>query len=142
MSVMQSFTEGQRSGKLYTLVRQFKGKISYYVNPGNRFDVATPTATAGALGTRFSIELLDNNNPNLVGSTPAPLLTKLVVEEHVVALSSVERTIEIVEGDQVVENSLASKIKIRKPRILTKSNRPTTRPTTTPTTTPRDDDDD
>ena len=145
MSVMQSFTEGQRSGKLYTLVRQFKGTISYYVNPGNRFDVTTPTATAGALGTRFSLEVVPATNGTTPGVTANGLSsasrTILSVQEHTVALSTAERTIEVVQGETVEANSADSQSRIRRPRtnassITTPTTVPTTTPTTAPTTTP------
>ena len=89
MSVLQSYVDGQSGGPLYTLVRQFTGRCSYFVTPGNRFDVVTPTATAGALGTRFSIDLIAGS-PNV----PAGVLETVVsVQEHVVALTTVNRTV-------------------------------------------------
>lgn len=54
-TVLQSFMASTSSGPLYTTVRQALGTIIYTVNHGSKFDVATPTATAGALGTKFSI---------------------------------------------------------------------------------------
>jgi competence protein ComGC len=55
MSVLQSFVDGQGGARLYTVVRQLAGDITYTVNHGSRFDVATPAATAGARGTKFRI---------------------------------------------------------------------------------------
>jgi competence protein ComGC len=55
MTVLQSFVDGQSGARLYTIVRQLAGDITYTVNHGSRFDVATPTATAGARGTQFRI---------------------------------------------------------------------------------------
>jgi competence protein ComGC len=55
VTVMQSYTDGRVGTPLYTLVRQKIGNVLYTVTPGSRFDVATPTATAGALGTQFWI---------------------------------------------------------------------------------------
>ncbi len=54
VSVLQSFLENG-SGDLYTLVRQRIGDVAYSVHHGSKFDVSTPTATAGALGTEFRI---------------------------------------------------------------------------------------
>lgn len=88
MSVMQSYVNGRRGGPLFTLVRQFSGRVNYYVRPGNNFDVATPTATAGALGTRFSVNLAAS--PNVPVGQLESILT---VQEHSVAFTTVERTI-------------------------------------------------
>ncbi len=112
LTVMQSYVNQQRGGALYTLVRQVTGKISYYVEPGNNFDVSTPTATAGALGTRFTIEMKPSNN------VPAGQLeTVLTVQEHTVALTTTERTIEVKDTDPTVEaHAPSNKNKPRKPR--------------------------
>jgi len=56
VTVLQSFMEGQASAPLYTMVRQSVGDVIYRVHPGSKFDVVTPTATAGALGTVFEIK--------------------------------------------------------------------------------------
>jgi competence protein ComGC len=56
VTVLQSFIAGQQNAPLYTILRQRLGEISYRVNPGSKFDVVTPTATAGALGTKFAIK--------------------------------------------------------------------------------------
>ncbi len=56
LTVLQSFMESHGRAPLYTLVRQHLGEIVYKVHTGSRFDVATPTATAGALGTEFRIK--------------------------------------------------------------------------------------
>jgi type II secretory pathway pseudopilin PulG len=119
MTVLQSFTEGQKDGVLYTLVRQFSGRVNYYVNPGSNFDVATPTATAGALGTRFTIEVvradsLPSGTTTLVGSTPETILT---VTEHTVAFTTSERTIEVAESEPAVAaHDPKNKNKERKPK--------------------------
>jgi competence protein ComGC len=55
VTVLQSFIEGQAQAPLYTLVRQTIGEVAYRVNTGSKFDVVTPTATAGAHGTAFTI---------------------------------------------------------------------------------------
>ncbi len=95
MSVLESYIEGQTSDSIYTLVRQFAGTISYSVVPGNKFDVATPTATAGALGTKFTISLVKALPSPIVTNTPAPLATVLTVTEHVVAMTCEGRTINV-----------------------------------------------
>ncbi|PQV63428.1 FecR family protein [Abditibacterium utsteinense] len=113
LTVMQSYVNQQRGGALYTLVRQVAGKINYYVEPGNNFDVATPTATAGALGTKFTIEMKPSAN---VAATQ--LDTVLTVQLHAVALSTLDRTIEVSDTDQtpVAAHDPANKNKPRKPR--------------------------
>ena len=56
ITVLQSFLRNS-SGGLYTLVRQTLGDVTYSVTHGSKFDVSTPTATAGALGTKFIISI-------------------------------------------------------------------------------------
>lgn len=99
MSVMQSYVNGRHGGPLFTLVRQFSGRVNYYVNPGSKFDVATPTATAGALGTRFTVNLAAS--PNVPVGQLESILT---VQEHTVAFTTVERTIYVsaIEGQPPV----------------------------------------
>jgi type II secretory pathway pseudopilin PulG len=124
MSVLQSFIDGQTSGTLYTLVRQFSGRVNYYVNPSahSHFDVATPTATAGALGTRFTIDVvpassLASGTTTLAGSQ---LETVLKVTEHTVALTTSARTIVIKDTDpSTPAHSPLNLFKLRIPRILT-----------------------
>lgn len=159
LSVLQSFTEGQRTGGLYTLVRQFKGRVNYYVNPGSNFDVATPTATAGALGTRFSIQLVPasslGGNTTLSSDQTETILT---VTEHTVALSTTQRTIEVTDKEPaVIAHSPSTAYKERKPRRAgarpfsavvaptatpNPTPIPTTRPTSPPPSTEPDGDDD
>ncbi len=55
ITLLQSFIAGNSHAPLYTLVRQKAGHVAYQVTHGSKFDVATPTATAGALGTAFEI---------------------------------------------------------------------------------------
>jgi type II secretory pathway pseudopilin PulG len=55
VTILQSFVAGQTQAPLYSIVRQWAGTVSYQIRTGSKFDVATPTATAGALGTRFDI---------------------------------------------------------------------------------------
>lgn len=56
VTVLQSFLQNG-AGDLYTLVRQAVGDVAYSVHHGSKFDVSTPTATAGALGTEFIISV-------------------------------------------------------------------------------------
>jgi len=56
VTVLQSFLQSGE-GDLYTLVRQAVGNVAYSVSHGSKFDVSTPTATAGALGTEFLISI-------------------------------------------------------------------------------------
>ena len=65
LTVMQSFQDGHNNSKLYTLVRQSLGTVIHRVTHGSKFDVATPTATAGALGTAFKITIYPNGNGTL-----------------------------------------------------------------------------
>jgi hypothetical protein len=55
ITVLQSFIAGHARAPLYTLIRQTAGDVVYKVHHGSKFDVTTPTATAGALGTEFEI---------------------------------------------------------------------------------------
>lgn len=56
ITLLQSFIAGNSHAPLYTIVRQKAGHVAYQVTHGSKFDVATPTATAGALGTAFEIK--------------------------------------------------------------------------------------
>ncbi|RYG75574.1 hypothetical protein EON80_00205 [bacterium] len=146
MSVLQSFTEGQRSGVLYTVVRQFAGRVNYYVNPGSNFDVATPTATAGAIGTRFTIQLVAaaslGDDTTLKGGQIETILT---VTEHRVALTTTDRTIEVSDKEPaVIAHDPGNALKERVPRLLgalssNVTNTVTPQPTATlqPTATPQ-----
>ncbi|HEX8835235.1 MAG TPA: FecR domain-containing protein [Abditibacteriaceae bacterium] len=115
IKVLQSYIEGQSSGPLYTLVRQFAGTAKYNVVTGNRFDVATPTATAGALGTEFTV---------VVDGTSSTAPTKLTVTESAVALTTTTETVEVITGDPTIEVDQTGKVqtppgqtkKERKPR--------------------------
>jgi len=53
--VLESFVAGNTRAPLYTLINQKFGDVRYRVHHGSKFDVTTPTATAGALGTEFVI---------------------------------------------------------------------------------------
>ena len=91
VTVLQSFRDKQNSAPLYTLLRQSLGTATHRVTPGSKFDVATPTATAGALGTEFTITINANG-----GST-------LVVTQHQVYLSTVAGTQIVVAGAPPVQ---------------------------------------
>lgn len=124
MSVLQSFREGQRKGGLYTLVRQFSGKVNYYVNPEAQslFDVATPTATAGALGTRFTVEVVRASSLTAGTTTLGAnqMETVLKVTEHAVALSTNKRTVVIKDTEPAVAaHSVMNLQRLRIPRIIT-----------------------
>lgn len=105
MSVLESYLEGQRSDSIFTLVRQFAGTISYSVVPGNKFDVATPTATAGALGTKFTVQIVAPLAGNSPGATPSALpATLLTVTLHTVAFTCQGRTFEVTQADAPVRS--------------------------------------
>jgi hypothetical protein len=55
VTVLQCFMNGQGHAPLYTVLRQTLGDVLYRVHKGSKFDVTTPTTTAGALGTEFQI---------------------------------------------------------------------------------------
>jgi type II secretory pathway pseudopilin PulG len=65
VTVLQSFVEGRAQAPLYTLVRQSLGDVVYKINTGSKFDVTTPTATAGAHGTEFRIIVASDGNTRL-----------------------------------------------------------------------------
>lgn len=60
LTVLQCFLDGQTSGPWYTVVRERVGNIFYQVHHGSKFDVVTPTSTAGARGTAFNIVVSAN----------------------------------------------------------------------------------
>lgn len=82
VTVLQSFIDGHAKAPLYTLVRQTLGDVTYRVRTGSKFDVVTPTATAGAHGTEFRIVV----NGGSTGST------RLFVIEGKVSLATVKKT--------------------------------------------------
>lgn len=118
MSVLESYQQGQTKDTLYTIVRQFAGSISYSVVPGNKFDVATPTATAGALGTRFTITISSNPIATL------PPVTTLNVTEHSVAFTVEGRTIEIPAYEDVAETVKTPPVVSNDPKIKEKEHKP------------------
>ena len=65
VTVLQSFLMGHESAPLYTVVKQTAGRVIYQVNHGSRFDVGTPTATAGARGTEFTITIAADGSTEL-----------------------------------------------------------------------------
>jgi type II secretory pathway pseudopilin PulG len=89
VTVLQSFVASTSTGTLYTMVRQTLGTVVHRVHHGSKFDVATPTATAGALGTMFTI----NINQSGTGT--------LAVQQSKVALAGLKRR-EVVHAGQTV----------------------------------------
>lgn len=57
ITILQSFITSKANGPLYTLVHQTTGSVIYTIHHGSKFDVVTPTATAGALGTAFEVRV-------------------------------------------------------------------------------------
>jgi general secretion pathway protein G len=104
MTVLQSFVEGQASGDMFTLVRQTLGVVTYQVKSGvnTKFDVVTPTAVAGALGTKFRIEVGGNGQ------------MELFVTQGTVALTTQEMTVEAPLNKKIKPGN---KGKGRKPRV-------------------------
>lgn len=89
VTVLQSYTENL-AGKstLYSLLRQSLGVVTYTVTTGSKFDVATPTATAGAHGTAFIITVRSDGTGSIrvtegkvlvagIGSGVSQLVTSL-----------------------------------------------------------------
>ncbi|HEX8236635.1 MAG TPA: FecR domain-containing protein [Abditibacteriaceae bacterium] len=80
VTVLQSFVQGRMQAPLYTLVRQSIGDVVYEINHGSKFDVVTPTATAGAHGTAFRIVVSSDGT------------TRLWVNEGKVSLTTTRKT--------------------------------------------------
>ncbi len=80
VTVLQSFVQGRMQAPLYTLVRQSIGDVLYEINPGSKFDVVTPTATAGAHGTAFRVVVASDGT------------TRLWVSEGKVSFTTVKKT--------------------------------------------------
>lgn len=93
LTVLQSFQLGTPSAPLYTLLKQAVGRVTYRVNHGSPFDVATPTATAGARGTEFIVVVASDGE------------TDLYVESGVVHFSTLTQTLVAPIG-QTVEGLL------------------------------------
>ncbi len=81
VTLLQSFVAGQVQAPLYTIMRQITGTVSYQIHTGSKFDVVTPTATAGALGTKFEIKVTGS------GTTSE---TSILVTEGRVRLTTVK----------------------------------------------------
>jgi len=77
VTVLQSFLERQSKGVVYSLVRQTIGVVNYQVTHGSKFDVATPTATAGVRGTTFTITVAANGDTSVIVTTGTVLLSNL-----------------------------------------------------------------
>lgn len=84
LTILQSFVEGRSQSLIYTLVRQASGTIKYQVHTGSKFDVATPNAVCGALGTTFTITVV----PASAGGPQ----TKILVTEGRVRISTAKRS--------------------------------------------------
>lgn len=65
VTVLQSFIDEMSDAPLYSLVRQQKGEVTYKVTHGSKFDIVTPTTTAGALGTEFKIVVASNGDTSI-----------------------------------------------------------------------------
>ena len=79
VTVLQSFIDAHPNAPLYTLVRQTLGNVTYRIHHGSKFDVATPTATAGARGTEFKVNVTSAD-------------TKLFVVEGTVYITTLKKT--------------------------------------------------
>lgn len=77
VTLLQSFLRGQNNAPLYTLLKQTIGVVTYDVHTGSSFDVATPTATAGARGTNFTVTVNPDGTTDLVVSSGKVLFTTL-----------------------------------------------------------------
>lgn len=124
LTVMQSFMTENKGATLYTLVRQSLGTIIHRVHHGSKFDVVTPTATAGALGTEFSI----NVNPNGSGT-----LTVIASKVYISTLRS-RVTISPADGPVALNAGDASSATTA---LNPNDNTPRATPTPLPTATPR-----
>ena len=82
VTLLQSFVEEQSGGSLFTLVRQTWGEVTYRIHTGSKYDVVTPTAVAGALGTVFRITIDSKGQ------------TELFVTEGTVSLTTLQMTVE------------------------------------------------
>ncbi len=98
VTVLQSFIDGHAKAPLYTLVRQTLGDVTYRIHTGSKFDVVTPTATAGAHGTEFRI-VVDSGS---AGST------RLFVIEGKVSLATVKKSGFAPLGEWVEVDSLGN----------------------------------
>ena len=103
VTVLQSFLQGNVQPPLFNIVRQTLGSILCRVQSGSKFDVTTPVATAGALGTVFEVDVDRAGN------------TDLLVIEGQVALTTVEMTESAPNGRKIRAND-RSRSKKRKPR--------------------------
>jgi hypothetical protein len=99
VTVLHSVLVSQVSGStLYTIVRQIAGTAIYYVHHGSKFDVATPTATAGARGTRFRITITAAPAQN---GNPAAPATELEVLDGSVAFNNARQGVMVIPGHPI-----------------------------------------
>jgi general secretion pathway protein G len=90
LTVLQSYVEGAGSSTLYSIVRQTLGKATYHVNHGSKFDVVTPSATAGVRGTEFVVEVGADGKETILLKTDSPMF-----------LSTTTKTYKVVQNQQV-----------------------------------------
>lgn len=83
VTILQSFLNGTANAPMYTLIKQNLGKVTYDVHTGSSFDVATPTATAGARGTTFTVIVKTDGTTDLIVSSGKVIFTSL--QQSVVA---------------------------------------------------------
>ena len=97
MTVLQSFLEGNgaNNAPLYTLVRQTLGRVRYRIHHGSKFDVVTPTATAGARGTEFTVEIKANGNEEFLLLTQSPFY---VSTRNKTVLAKTNQPVTLVDG--------------------------------------------
>ncbi|MDF2441618.1 MAG: hypothetical protein JWN98_2602 [Abditibacteriota bacterium] len=97
MTVLQSFLEGSgaNNAPLYTLVRQTLGKVRYRINHGSKFDVVTPTATAGARGTEFTIDVKANGEEEFLLLTNSPFY---ISTRNQTVMAEINQPLSLVDG--------------------------------------------
>lgn len=140
VTVLQSFVASNAGSTLYTIVRQSLGKVMYKVHHGSKFDVATPTATAGALGTKFEITVFPNGTGSLSVIESSVYVSAQQGYAVVVSGRTVPLAVKPASSASLNPNGTAP------PPTSTPTPAPTSTPTPAPTSTPRpggnDDDDD
>jgi len=133
VTVLQSYVEGQSSGALYTVLQQKVGDVIYRVHKGSKFDVTTPTATAGALGTVFQIQCA-RSGAGWVECTEGKVWKATTRESHVIP-NNVKVPLEGMVIVTPTPTPLPTATPIPTPTPLPTAT-PTPRPTATPTPGP------
>jgi competence protein ComGC len=90
ITVLQSFVEGAGASPLYSIVRQTLGKARYNVHHGSKFDVVTPTATAGVRGTIFTVDIKANGQEEILLETESPMF-----------VSTTQKVVKVKRGEPV-----------------------------------------